>query len=51
MIIRELKDSVLQVATEGKIVDQNYNYSAKEELELILEDSKFLYIKINLILN
>lgn len=40
MIIRELKDSVLQVATEGKIVDQNYNYSAKEELELILEDSK-----------
>ena len=40
MIVEELKDSVLQVATEGKLVEQRENESAKKELGIILEDKK-----------
>lgn len=40
MIVQELKDSILQVATEGKIVEQHMNESAKDELISILADQK-----------
>ena len=40
MIVQQLKDSILQVATEGKLVAQRGNESAKKELGIILEDKK-----------
>lgn len=40
MIVQELKASILQVATEGKIVEQHMNESAKDELISILADQK-----------
>lgn len=40
MIVQELKDSILQVATEGKIVEQHMKESAKDELISILADQK-----------
>lgn len=50
MIVDELKKSILQIATEGKIVRQNYKSNAKEELEKILkeskEDKKYNYILV-----
>lgn len=40
MIVSELKKSILQIATEGKLVEQNLKFSSKEELQLILKDVK-----------
>lgn len=40
MIIHDLKDSILQAATEGKVVHQNTKESASDELIKILEDPK-----------
>lgn len=40
MIVEKLKESVLQIASEGKIVSQNDNHSALDELQNILSDQK-----------
>lgn len=40
MIVEEMKNSILQSATEGRIVEQNRNYNAREELNEILKDAK-----------
>ena len=40
MITEELKKSILQSATEGKLVTQKHEFNASKELESILEDEK-----------
>jgi len=50
MIVIDLKNSILQATTEGKLVEQNLNYSAQKELEEILLDqkdnSKYIYEEV-----
>jgi len=52
MIVDELKKAILQIATEGKIVYQNFDFIAKLELEEILkeqkEDKKYIYNNIEI---
>ena len=40
MIVDELKNSILQSATEGKLVNQKHEFNASKEFESILEDTK-----------
>lgn len=50
MIVDSLKDSILQVACEGKLVNQNTQFNAQDEIEDILFDvkdnKKYVYNKI-----
>lgn len=50
MIVVDLKNSILQATTEGKLVEQNKEASAEKELEQILLDpkdnKKYKYVEI-----